>query len=410
MNDESTFELDLTTITYGGDALGRHEGRAIFVPDALPGERARVRVTEDKGRYARAEVLEILQSAPERVTPRCKHFGVCGGCHWQHADYEAQLRYKRDIVVDQLARIGAIRDALVPPTIPSPQPWAYRTHVTFHVRPEGRPAYVAREGRTLLPIEECHIIREPLLEMALEIHPHPPAPLLRREGEQIDVQSPSPLVERGWGEVNDFDPGAGGRLRLQVGSDPTERIANTGVVHYTLLGQTFQVTGGGFFQVNLPGAEALVRLVQEKLALTGSERVLELYSGVGLFTAFIAPHAKHVTAVESYPPAVADAAANLHRFSNIDLIEGTVEEALPELPGRFQAAVADPPRGGIPERALRALVRRGPRRFVYVSCDPATLARDCKFLTKNGYRLVEAQPVDMFPQTYHIETVALLER
>jgi 23S rRNA (uracil1939-C5)-methyltransferase len=227
---------------------------------------------------------------------------------------------------------------------------------------------------------------------------------------QYDEQSPSPQAERGWGEVNDFDPGAGGRLRLQVGSDPGERIVNTGVVHYTLLGHTFQVTGGGFFQVNLPGAEALVRLVQEKLALTGSERVLELYAGVGLFTAFIAPHAKHVTAVESYPPAVADAVTNLHRFNNIDLIEGTVEEALPELPGRFQAAVADPPRGGIPERALRALVRRGPRRFVYVSCDPATLARDCKFLTKNGYRLVEAQPVDMFPQTYHIETVALLTR
>jgi 23S rRNA (uracil1939-C5)-methyltransferase len=406
MSSEPTFELELTTITYGGDALGRHEGRAIFVPDALPGERARVRITEDKGRYARAEVLEILQPAPERVTPRCKHFGVCGGCHWQHADYEAQLRYKRDIVADQLARIGGIRDAVVHPTIPSPQPWAYRTHVTFHVTPEGRPAYIARDGRTLLPIEECHIIREPLLEMALT--PRPPRP--EGEGEKDNEQSLSPPVERGWGEVNDFDPGAGGRLRLQVGSDPAERIVNTGVVHYTLLDHTFQVTGGGFFQVNLPCAEALVRLVQEKLALTGNERVLELYSGVGLFTAFLAPRAKHITAVESYPPAVADAAANLHRFSNIDLIEGTVEEALPELPGRFQAAVADPPRGGIPERALRALVRRGPRRFVYVSCDPATLARDCKFLTKNGYRLVEAQPVDMFPQTYHIETVALLTK
>ena len=155
-------ELELTAMTHGGKAIGRHEGRPIFVPFGVPGERVRVRITQDKRSYAFAEVEAVLDPSPERVTPRCPHFGVCGGCHWQHIDYAAQLRFKRDVVVEQMARIGGLRDALVHPTIPSPDPWRYRSHATFHVTDAGRLGFVSTDDHTVIPIEECHIIRPEL--------------------------------------------------------------------------------------------------------------------------------------------------------------------------------------------------------------------------------------------------------
>ena len=175
-------------------------------------------------------------------------------------------------------------------------------------------------------------------------------------------------------------------------------------VHYTIKGRVFQVTGGSFFQVNLAQAETLVDLVLERLDLRGSEHVLDLYSGVGLFTAFLAERARRVSAVEVYAPAVRDAEVNLAEFANVDLRVGAVEAVLPR--GNFDAAVIDPPRAGVKPKALDALIARAPRKIVYVSCDPATLARDAKRLAASGYRLIDVQPVDMFPQTYHIESVA----
>jgi 23S rRNA (uracil1939-C5)-methyltransferase len=185
-------------------------------------------------------------------------------------------------------------------------------------------------------------------------------------------------------------------------------------VHYTIKEHTFRVTAGGFFQVNLPQTEVLVDLVLERLNLQGNESVLDLYSGVGLFTAFLAERAALVTSVESYPPAVTDADVNLANFENVDLIEGNVEDVLGDLikseSERYDAAVVDPPRTGLEVEALDALAALAPQTIVYVSCDPATLARDAKRLAAKGYRLLDVQPVDMFPQTYHIECAATLRK
>ncbi|MBI5666806.1 MAG: class I SAM-dependent RNA methyltransferase [Chloroflexi bacterium] len=389
---DDLFELKLTGMAHGGSALGRHDDRAIFVPYAIPGERVRARITQGKKRFAYAEAVELLEASPHRVQPRCPHFGpgLCGGCHWQHIAYEAQLAYKQQIVADQMRRIGGFVEADVLPTIASPDPWYYRSHVTFHVSPAGRLGYVSTDGRTVLPITECHIIRPALLD---EFH--------QRGGRA---------------------PKGAARLRVQVGTAEHDRLAATTapdersfqpvtdntIVHYTIPPHTFQVTAGSFFQVNLPQAETLVRLVLDRLALTGTERVLDLYSGVGLFTAFLAEHAAQVTAVESFPLAVQDALANLAAFPNVMLMEGTVEAALKQVKGYFDAVVLDPPRAGVDARALAALVERAPRKIVYVSCDPATLARDARVLAENGYRLLNVQPVDMFPQTFHVESVAAL--
>lgn len=385
MADKDAFELELTGMAHGGSAVGRHDGRAVFVPYAIPGERVTARITQDKGRFANAEALDVLEASESRITPRCPHFGRCGGCHWQHMDYPAQLEFKRQVVADQLARIGGFREAIVHPTIPSPDPWNYRSHITFHVTDDGRLGFVATDNQTVIPIEECHIVRPELVEV-------------------FGVMKAQP-----------FTPGE--RIRLQVGTHGSERmtadsdgpLADLEAVHYAIKGRAFRVSAGSFFQVNLPQATALVDLVLDRLALRGTERVLDLYSGVGLFTAFLAERAAHVTAIESYPPAVEDAHLNLAPFANIELLEGAVETVLRRLKGRYDAAVTDPPRTGMDSAALDALVKRAPAKIVYVSCDPATLARDAKRLASSGYRLLDAQPVDMFPQTYHIETVATLE-
>ncbi|CAG0999743.1 MAG: class I SAM-dependent RNA methyltransferase [Anaerolineae bacterium] len=409
------FELELTAMAHGGSAIGRHEGRAIFVPYALPGERITARIVQDKGRFAYAEGLTLLEPAESRIYPRCPHFGPkrCGGCHWQHMDYTAQLAFKRQIVIDQLTRIGKIETPLVHPTLASPQEWEYRSHITLHVSPDGRLGFVGTDDQTILPIDECHIMRPELLDLF--------------ESFQIDLET-NPNLDR---------------VRFQVGSDPEDRLIalstrddelpfielevpasvsflsadefpealiGVGNVHYTVHQKTFRVTAGSFFQVNLPQAAALVELALARLDLKGHERVLDLYSGVGLFTAFLAERASLVTAVESFEPAVDDADHNLTPYDNVDLVEGPVEEVLESLDERFDAAIVDPPRSGMEGVALDGLVACAPSRIVYVSCDPATLARDAKRLSGHGYNLIEVQPVDMFPQTYHIESVALFQK
>jgi 23S rRNA (uracil1939-C5)-methyltransferase len=399
MSNNKILQLDLTGVAHQGMAVGRDEGRAVFVPFGVPRERITARITQDKGRYAFAEVVEVLNPSHERVMPRCKHFFICGGCHWQHVDYAAQLRYKQQVVYDQMARIGGFREAIVHPTIASPDPWAYRTHATFHAADDGRLGFVALDGRTTLPIDECHIIRSPLVEMFETLKPERFSP-----GERVRLQVGSDERERITARIQPTD-GTPDPSQQSESGEP-ERAASGEVVHYRIKGQVFQVTAGGFFQVNLRQAETLVDLALERLELNSGIRALDLYSGVGLFTRFIAENAAHVTAIELYPPAVADAQVNLADMPNVELVEGAIERVLPRVKGKFSAVVIDPPRAGMKPAALEALIQRRPRHIVYVSCEPSTLARDAKRLASAGYTLLDVQPVDMFPQTYHVESVA----
>jgi len=399
-------------MVHGGQALGRHAGRAIFVPYAVPGERVVARVTEDRGRYAFAEVVRVLEPSPHRVTPRCPHFGPgrCGGCHFQHVDYAAQPGYKRDVVIDQFRRIGSFTDPLVHPTIPSPDPWAYRNHTTFHVDQAGNLCYVGTDNTTLVPIEECHIIRPELLDLLNELDFDGITGLDRVRLQVGSGGDRMVVLSTGDDEPPELEVDMPVSVNFLLSDNEPINLVGSSHVTSTVRGRTFRVTAGGFFQVNLPQAEALIDLVLHTLTLGGHDTVLDLYAGVGLFTAFLAERASLVTAVESYPPAVTDADVNLADLDNVDLIEGTVEDVLPELVERYDAAVLDPPRTGVERHALDALAALGPRTMVYVSCEPSTLARDAKRLVEKGYHLVDVTPVDMFPQTYHIECVAHFER
>ena len=407
-SDSPEFELDLTAIAHGGSAIGRHKGKTVFVPYALPGEHITARVTQDKGRFAYAEGITLYEPSPDRVRPRCPHFGPgrCGGCHWQHVDYTAQLGFKEQILRDQLQRIGGIKDPLVHPMIASPDPWQYRSHVTFSVTPEGKLGFVSTDDQHVIPIQECHIIRPELLELFDELDLD--IPTLTRVRLQLgsDGSDQMVILSTSDDEPPEIEIDFPASINFLASDNTPANLIGSTYVSYTVKGRTFRVTAGGFFQVNLPQAETLIDLVLNRLALRGDESVLDLYSGVGLFTAFLAERAGLVTSVESYPPAVTDADMNLTEFENVELIEGGVEDVLDALEGPFDAAVCDPPRQGLEGTALDALIRHAPRVIVYVSCEPATLARDAKRLLSKGYRLRDVQPVDMFPQTYHIESVA----
>ncbi len=407
-----TFALQLTSIAHGGAALGRHEGRVIFVPYALPGETARVEITEDKGRYAFARLVEVLEPSPDRVAPPCSYFGLtgCGGCQWQHAAYEAQLRFKAKIVADQLMRIGSIAEPRVHPTLPDGSGWAYRNHAQFHPAPGGGLGFqgvsVGRP-RGVVTGDECPILHPLLSELygALDFDLPGLLRLSLRAGTETGDSMLIFEMEDDLPPSLESDMPVSCVLLLSDGRH-ANLIGNNHITE-VVAGRAYRISAPSFFQVNTPQSAQLVRLVTEYLDLRGGETVLDGYCGVGLFTAHLAERAGLVIGVELAPTAVADLLDNTAEFDNVEVIEGSVEAVLPDLDVPLDAAVVDPPRAGMDRFALDALVARQPARVVYVSCDPATLARDAKRLVRAGYRLVEVQPVDMFPQTYHVESVAL---
>lgn len=409
-----SFELELTTMAHGGSALGRHDGKTIFVPYTIPGERIEARVTQDKGRIAFAEGVRLLDASADRVFPRCPHFGPgrCWSCQWQHIAYPAQLLLKQDVLADQLARLGGFEDADVRAVIASPAEWGYNYHMTFTVSPQGELGFPTADGR-VFPISECHILHPDLLALyhALDLEAGALAGITRltlalgADGAHMLIVSvaseedaPDLLIDLPT-SVN----------MLLPDNEPVNLIGESHL-RYSIGGQTFRVTAGSSFRANIAQVEPLAQLVLDALALTGGENVLDLYAGVGLFSGLIAPHAALVTLVESYPPAVTDADENLADFENVDVYEGAVEAVLDSLEDRYDAAVIDPPSEGLTTDALDALIERDIPRLVYVSSDPAALARDAKRLTARGYTLDYVQPIDLSPHTYYIDAVARFQR
>jgi 23S rRNA (uracil1939-C5)-methyltransferase len=416
MKTTEPFTLQLTAIAHGGAALGRHEGRVIFVPYALPGETARVEIAEDKGRYAFARLVEVLEPSPERAEPPCPYFSPtgCGGCQWQHIDYQTQLRFKTEIVADQLTRIGKIpaplpvrQAGLVHPTLPDNFGWAYRNHAQFHPAPDGGLGFQGAASHETMAVDECLILHPLLSDLyaALDLDFEGLLRLSLRAGAATEDLMLIFEME------DDLPPGL--EIDLPVScvlllSDGVHvNLIGHNHITETVAGRTYRISAPSFFQVNTPQAAQLVRLVTEYLDLQGDETVLDAYCGVGLFTTHLAERAGLVIGVEQFPAAVADLLENTAGQDNVDVIEGPVEAVLPDLDVPLDAAVVDPPRAGVDRFALDALVERRPARLVYVSCDPATLARDAQRLIRGGYHLVEVQPVDMFPQTHHVESVAL---
>lgn len=416
-------EIVAEEAAYGGESLGHlPDGRVVFVPRLLPQERARVTITEERRDYARGEIDELLVASPDRVPPPCPYFQEgCGGCSWQAATYPAQLAIKRSVVVTQLGRVGHFPDAesLVRPVIGMVAPWHYRNQARFTVgRRYGELCFTYRSTHRLLRVDHCWI-SHPTINALLETLQGALADSERRI-HQVAIR-----VGANTGQVL-VSPDLSDLVSIPSGQQ---------FLGEELLGHRFRMHASSFFQVNtrremreLPSAigrsvlpvppdgvsiaELLALLVLDRLDPRGDEIVVDAYCGVGTFALLMAPCVAQVIGIEEARSAIVDAEVNAAGVQNVRFVHARTEDALPtlDLPRRPDAVVLDPARVGAHPNVLAALLAPGmrPPKLIYVSCDPTTLARDLRILVDGGYMLKEVQPLDMFPQTYHVECVATL--
>ena len=403
-------ELTLDGIAQGGEGVGRWNSRVVFAGGGLPGERVLVRLSEQKEAFARGTVTEILKAAPERIEARD---AAADHMPWQHIDYAAQLRFKQQILAEQLRKIGGLADVEVAATVPASRQWAYRNSGRFRVE-RGVVGYYIAGTRDLRPLTNDPLLL-PTLNEALSAFS-----LLVDEGDNVNE------VSLRASETNGFAVGVlrgHGDLRTLARRWMTRSPQLAGValaagavgsieLSEELGGVTFLLQPEAFFQVNLAAGEILLNMVKAALDLQGQERLLDLYCGVGTFALPLARHAAEVTGIEEYAGAVQDAqrSAEANSIRNVSFRTGPVERVLAKFDQPSEALVMDPPRRGCHPRALDEVIRLAPKRIVYVSCHPGTLARDLKILVAGGYALRQVTPVDLFPQTPHIESVNVLER
>lgn len=397
-------------MAHGGAAVGRHEGKVIFVPYGMPGESVRIEIERDKGRFAHARLLEVLSASPHRVEPPCPHFGTCGGCQWQHMAYEAQLQYKRSIVCAQLQHIAGLSDTTVLPTIGMTTPWRYRNHVQLSTGHRGRLGFMAATSHEVAAIEQC-LLMHPLLQELLDSMDID-LPGLQRLSLRAGINTGEQMIafEMKDDEPPDLDVSLPISCVLLLSTGASATLIGNPHIHEEVAGRLYRLSARSFFQVNTCQIETLVSLVSTYLRSGSDSVVLDTYCGVGTFALSLAAKVKQVIGIESDPAAIADALVNAHGVNNVTFRRGSVERTVPTLDITDPLVVVDPPRTGLSKTGLRALVELAPLRIAYVSCDPASLARDIKRLLPTGYHLREVQPVDMFPQTYHIECVAILDR
>lgn len=443
-------EVTFDTLAYGGEAIARADGFVVFAKHAAPGDRARVRIVKAKKNYAEAELVEILTSSPTRIEPVCPLFTVCGGCTWQHLAIEEQRRWKERIVRDSLRPLPNNETIEVRPLVSSPESFRYRNKMEFtFFRDWGTGPLVAgfhKPGnwKQILDVERCWLSPEPverLLRAAVA------------EGERQKATAWNPRIHEGTlrhlvvrhsvhedaylamvltgDDKLDFAPFADAlfaaepKLKglvwgLNEGQSDVARasciLATRGEETFEerLGALSFRISMASFFQTNTRGAEELYRVTKEALELTGAETLLDAYCGTGTIGIFCADKVKTLYGIEIIQEAIWDARENAVRngIQGAIFLAGDMRRTLPTLlnsiEGGIDRLVVDPPRGGMDQKALEQLVALRAPVIAYVSCNPTTMARDLETALAAGYRIEYVVPVDMFPQTYHVECVAKL--
>lgn len=407
-------EITVERVANGGWCVGRHEGRVVFVRHALPGERVRVKVTEETARFLRADAIEIIEPSPDRVVPPCPFAGPgrCGGCDWQHATLDAQRRMKAEVVAEQFKRLAGLDVDVTVEELPlAPDGLGWRTRVRFAVRPDGVVGLRRHRSHEIEPVDACLIAHPRVEAVGVERANW-------RGADSVEVIASSAgdraVVVRPGGRravaVPDLDAPAA--VLVDEGRGRTRAVRGRPTVRERAAGRVFQVTGSGFWQVHPAAADTLVDTVMEMAAPQPGEWALDLYCGAGLFAAALAEAVGPeggVLGVESEAAAVRDARRNLRDLPHAGVERGRVETAL-DRHGieRADLVVVDPPRTGLGRPVVDRIAALEAGRIVYVSCDPATLARDVAWLAGHGYTLAGLRAFDAFPMTEHVECVALL--
>ncbi len=449
VSKDQELELHVDSLAYGGNGVARANGFVVFVRRGLPGDTVRARVTKVKRSHAEALATEVLESGPLRVEAPCAHYPACGGCRFQDLAYDAQVAAKGDQVAEALRRIGGLVDPPLAPIVPAESVFHYRNKMeySFTQTPAGPALGLHRAGRwdEVLEIERCWLttdlgnairnaVRDWAREEGLEAYDQAAGTgylrhLVVREGRNtgqtlvqlvtaagerfeagyfVEVLRRFPEVRSIHWAINDTPS--------EVTNLPTKLLWGEEAIEERLCGLRFRVRPNAFLQTNTGMAEILYGLAADAAGLTGTETVYDLYCGIGTIGLTLAGRAGSVWGVEVSEESVACAIENaeLNGITNAAFFAGNVGQVLEELRGRAgdpDVVVVDPPRAGLAGKALRRLGRLGAPRLVYVSCNPTTLASDVKVLTTEwGYELQHAQPVDMFPHTPHVETVAVLTR
>ncbi len=453
---------NLAIIDYAneGKAIGRFEGKVVFVDGAMPGDVVDVRVYFNKKDFAEARIINFKQKAASRITPRCKHFTYCGGCKWQHVPYSEQLLFKQRMVQDTIKFMGKVDVAEWEPIIPSENEYQYRNKLEFAfsnrrwvpneiltvAHAQNKPAlgyHIQGFWDKVLHIEECHLQKEPTNVFRNAVYDYAIAHqlsffdtrrqdgLLRnmmirvlrsgeimavmvfREQDSEHIFSLMEFLKNKFPEITS--------LHYTINSKRNDSMSDLDVIHYSgtsyiteyLDGLQFRISPQSFFQTNTSQAEQLYRKVKDYAALRGNECVYDLYSGTGSIAIYIAQSAGRVVGVEYVAQAIADARINaaLNEIKNTDFVVSDMADALTDAfvqeHGTPDVVITDPPRAGMHPKVIEALLRLMPKRIVYVSCNPATQARDLQMLAEK-YLVDKCCPVDMFPQTHHLENIALL--
>lgn len=453
-------ELEVTDVAFGGRGIARVDGMAVFVDQAVTGDRARVRVVRRKKTYAEARALEILSPSPFRVTAPCPYSGFCGGCKWQFVDYHRQLDFKRRHVVEALAHIGGIRDIPVQPTIASENVFGYRNKMEFSCarsrwlmphelgredipKTFGLGLHVPGTFDKVIDIDACLLQPEAgnrILSMLREEMKFSGKDAFGQRAHtgfwrfamlrhsvaddawlvNLITAAPDPVVlepmaqrimSRFPGIVTGVVNNVTDRKSAVAIGDVEIPLAGTPYLIDRIGSFAFRVSANSFFQTNTPGAGKLYEIVKDGAGLAGTEDVLDLYCGTGTIAITLSNAAARVTGIEIVTSSVDDAKQNcrLNGIDNCMFIEGDIRQVLPALTTTPEVVIIDPPRAGMHKDVVAALLAMGPPRMIYVSCNPSTLARDLALMV-GDYRIDGVQPVDLFPHTFHIESVVTLTR
>jgi 23S rRNA (uracil1939-C5)-methyltransferase len=452
MKLNETIYLNIDDLAMGGEGVGRSGSLAVFVPDSVPGDQLKIKLVELKKNFARGKIIEIVKPSPDRVEPKCPLALVCGGCQWQNINYPAQLKFKTKIVQNTLERLGKLKGVRVNDIIGMDEPWGFRNKIQYPISKTGDRksgivmGYYRQGTHDVVDINNCPI-EHPKLSRAAKIVKDA---LNKFDYSAFDSDRSRGLFRHlrarigfGTGEViltfvtsEKAIPGAKELIKeviarckkdniniVGICQNLNPRVTNVilGEVNRTLWGRDFiydkigelkfKVSNTSFYQTNPVQTEVLYNKALELAQLSGKETVIDAYSGIGTVALWFAKHAQYVFGIEENKQAVYDAAENaqINKTKNCRFNIGKVERLLPELK-EGEVLILDPPRGGCEEKVMRTIGRSEFKKVIYISCNPSTLARDLAYLSNNGFKVEEVQPVDMFPHSFHIETVTKLVR